>query len=74
MTASQAQRIVDKSLDTGASNARIQAAQQSAVRKSMTLAEMLEWYGSDIEMQMDRPSPTAFATALRAIKTYQEQL
>lgn len=71
MTTATAQRIVDKSLDTGAASTRIQAAQQSAVRRSMTLEQMLEWYGSDLA---NNPSPAGFKTAVEAIKAYQEAL
>lgn len=73
MTAIQAQRIVDKSLNTADAACRIQAAEQASVRRAMSLAAMLEWYGSDICAQMDHPSPAAFATAVRAIRAYHQQ-
>lgn len=73
MTATQAQRIVDKSLATAAADCRIQAATQASVRRSMTLAAMLEWYGSDICAQMSDASPATFATAVRAIRAYHQE-
>lgn len=70
MTASQIERTVASALDTAATELRIQAARERAIRQRMTLEEMLEWWGGDIVAQLNYPSPASFATAVRMIRDY----
>lgn len=69
MTAATADRTVAKSLNTGAAEQRIQAAQQQAALKAIELHAMLEWYGSDIAAGQ---SPAGFKTAVASIRRWHE--
>jgi hypothetical protein len=69
MTIATRQATITKVLDTRGAELRMQCITQETALKALRLAEMLEWYGSDL---MAGQSAAGFKTTVEAIKRWHE--
>jgi hypothetical protein len=69
MSALTRQASINSAFDLRGAELRMQCITQETALKALRLAEMLEWYGSDL---MVGQSPAGFKTTVQAIRRWHE--